>query len=194
MATAATCPYCKAALEKPPARKKACPSCGQFIFVRRGMLVTEEEAQIQDWTVRLEGIGITRSMFDRERQSLTQRFNRAASATDAIWGLLNQRVLQVKSFHERKIIYLEMANVLRQEGKSFNHILTEAAKQDLLNAQQLGIKRVEILTANDGNVCAGCRAHAGRVLTIKDALATTPIPNDCASPNGCRCMYLSVLD
>jgi DNA-directed RNA polymerase subunit RPC12/RpoP len=44
------CPYCGHTLEKKPVRKKKCPSCGNFIFVRtrpsdrQKVLVTEQQA------------------------------------------------------------------------------------------------------------------------------------------------------
>jgi hypothetical protein len=45
----AICPYCSSALEKKPSRKKKCPDCGNFIYVRtrpidrERVLVTEEQ-------------------------------------------------------------------------------------------------------------------------------------------------------
>ncbi len=50
--TKAICPYCGYHLEKMPARKKKCPNCGNFIYVRKRpyddkfVLVTKDEAEI----------------------------------------------------------------------------------------------------------------------------------------------------
>ena len=40
------CPYCAARLEPRPTRKKQCPTCGQTMYVRHGMLVTASDAKI----------------------------------------------------------------------------------------------------------------------------------------------------
>lgn len=188
----APCPYCRAKLDKQPTRKKACPHCGQFIFVRKGELVTEGEAQIRDWLVRLEGIGITRRMFDQERKTLDKKFGHPAKAGDVVWGLLNQQLLRAISADDKKLIHLEMAHVLQVEGKDPSPMLTEAARQELLNYQATGVKKVKIHTANDQHVCPACQAHAKRVFSLSEALAAMPIPGGCTSEHGCRCFYSPV--
>lgn len=40
------CPYCAARLEPRPTRKKQCPACGQTMYVRHGVLVTESDAKV----------------------------------------------------------------------------------------------------------------------------------------------------
>jgi hypothetical protein len=59
--TKPVCPHCQQGLEKMPARKKKCPSCGEFIYVRTRpadrvkVLVTEEQAAaIEEQWVRHE--------------------------------------------------------------------------------------------------------------------------------------------
>jgi len=48
------CPYCAAALEKKPSRKKKCPDCNNFIYVRtrpfdrKRVLVTEAQRDLID--------------------------------------------------------------------------------------------------------------------------------------------------
>jgi hypothetical protein len=48
----AICPYCSSALEKKPGRKKKCPDCGNFIYVRTRPIDRERvlvtEAQIAE--------------------------------------------------------------------------------------------------------------------------------------------------
>jgi uncharacterized Zn finger protein (UPF0148 family) len=54
-----TCPYCGSSLAERPKRKKKCPHCGNYIYVRtrpadrKKVLVTEEQAQEieQQWEV-----------------------------------------------------------------------------------------------------------------------------------------------
>ena len=40
----ALCPYCSTKLNKTPLRKTKCPACSQYIYVRKGKLVTEQSA------------------------------------------------------------------------------------------------------------------------------------------------------
>lgn len=37
------CPYCNNPLEKKPTRKKKCPSCGEYIYVKKGQLYKEDD-------------------------------------------------------------------------------------------------------------------------------------------------------
>ncbi len=45
----ALCPYCSGLLEKAPARKKKCPHCGNYMYVRGGKAYTEEGAKKADF-------------------------------------------------------------------------------------------------------------------------------------------------
>lgn len=38
-----TCPHCLSTLQPRPKRKKKCPHCGEYVYVRRGELVKEPE-------------------------------------------------------------------------------------------------------------------------------------------------------
>ena len=68
------CPYCKIELDTVFKRKKKCPQCDKFIFVRNGQLMTEDEANIEDWLIGLAQFGITKKDFDSNRQALSKQF------------------------------------------------------------------------------------------------------------------------
>ena len=42
------CPNCHQQLDIAPKRKAKCPHCKQYIYIRQGSLVTEDEAQTVD--------------------------------------------------------------------------------------------------------------------------------------------------
>lgn len=78
------CPYCNKELSVKPIKTQECPHCGENIFVRSGGLVTEEEAKIMDWLVRLEFVGGNRQDFDKQRNELSKQFGTPASVNDTI--------------------------------------------------------------------------------------------------------------
>lgn len=93
----AVCPYCNFEFEERPSRKKKCPNCGNFIFVRQGRLLTQEEAEIDDWLKRVEYLGVTKKVFLEEQEILSQRFGMKASVNDTAWGILNKLVVRKRN-------------------------------------------------------------------------------------------------
>lgn len=191
--TTKTCPYCGFNLEVIPKRKKKCPNCGDDIFVSKGKLYTKEEKDIRDWLRRVEDLGITRKMFNDEREKLSERFGLKASINDTAWTILNSINTPNKSYQDRKFIYLAMAHILQLEDKSTKEIMVQAHKMDLLEMKELvdnsGIEMMgKILTCNDDLVCDECRKLSKKVFTVDEALKTMPIPHQCTNKN-CRCWW-----
>ena len=77
-----TCPNCGNRLDKKPTRKKKCPHCSEFIFVRQGELYTEEQAEIMDQVRYLEQYGASQKMFEEARKELSEHFGSQASVRD----------------------------------------------------------------------------------------------------------------
>ena len=48
------CPYCQKALSETLKRKARCPFCGQTIFVRNSIMVSEYQSNKVDWLKRVE--------------------------------------------------------------------------------------------------------------------------------------------
>jgi len=188
--TTDTCPYCGAKLDKIPTRKKKCPECGNYIFVRFGKLYTEEEKNIKDFLDRytLQELGINRDDFNKTRQKLSEEFGAVASVNDTAWRLLNSINMNDKSYRDRRFIYTEMQQILISEGKNAKHIKFEIERMGLLEYKQEGVKRVEIKTCNDDHVCDQCKKLNGKVFDIDDALREMPIPTMCENDE-CRCWY-----
>lgn len=189
------CPYCGTLLEKKPARKKKCSNCGNYIFVRKGRLLTEDQKAVEEWLDSLAMFDVTEQTFNRHRKQLSKQFGSQPSVNDTVWRVLNSLVASTTDHSRAKLIYSEMAHLVRGEGKDPKPYLAKAAKQELLDMKESGISRVCVYTSNDDLVCSKCRALARKTFTIDQALRDMPIPNACDNDeDGCRCWYSAVVD
>lgn len=186
------CPNCGKALEDAPKRKTKCPHCGQYILVRKGELVTEEEASIRDWLARLGGLGVTRQDFERARGKLSKQFGFRAGVNDTVWRILNSMVGQPQSQPVLKSVYLEMAHLAELEGKDPKPYLTQAHEGEMSQHQESrAVRMVEFRTANDNFVCANCRALERKRFPVDEAPV---LPYErCTSKEGCRCWTAPVV-
>jgi len=114
-------------LQAKPTRKQECPHCNKFILVRNGELVTEEQATIIDWLIRLESFGVTQRDFDKHRDELSKQFGLQASVNDTLWRILNKLVVDyARSPAALEQVYREMAGLVSSEGKDPTQYLVEA--------------------------------------------------------------------
>jgi DNA-directed RNA polymerase subunit RPC12/RpoP len=96
------CPYCSAELDKMPGRKKKCPACEHYIYVRtrpsdrQRVLVTEiQAAEIEaQWAARSSSLNARRFVddleFEREKEALASRFGSIPSENDVLWAIFNR--------------------------------------------------------------------------------------------------------
>jgi DNA-directed RNA polymerase subunit RPC12/RpoP len=98
------CPYCESRLEKRPQRKKKCPHCGNFIFVRtrpkdrKRVLVTEEGAQqVDEEWMKVHGTYEAhreeQKRFEQRKQELSEKSDSEVSDFDVQWSLLNEDLM-----------------------------------------------------------------------------------------------------
>ncbi len=187
------CPYCGEGLPRMPKRKMKCHSCEKDIFVRSkqkilpGSLFTQEDARVLDWLKRLEYLGII-DRFIKQKEKVGQ----SVKARDILWHVLNELALKA----EDGTAHYQMALFSREEGKPFFALLQESARMNLLKYKRGGVKKVRIATAGEYS-CAACQSFEGKVLSIRKALKTMPIPNkDCTFRTSddersfCRCRYI----
>ena len=213
MVTEPTCPYCSEVLDETPQRKKKCPSCGRYIFVRSGQdlfpstLLTEQDARVVDHFHTLKGTGtfdVRDADFLRERDELAQRFGRQPTSGDVLWSLYNRLAhdFVTSGAAPPAFLYFLMAHYLYEDGRDFFHLLQQSRRMELAHYKQLGfVEKVQIWTGRDAS-CEACRTLHGRVLTLEDALEQMPVPcKDCTfdfrgtgQPGWCRCSYLTVVD
>jgi len=204
----AQCPYCGVQLPKKPQRKTKCKSCGKYMFVRKHpktnkrKIMTEDKVKETEYLWKVMELGFSlddhSGDYTEMKAGLSKKFGRAAHASDVIWGLYNNLILQTKDLHNLKMIYYEMALFLDSEGKNPHTMLQQASKMELINYKNQGVKKVEILAT--ANSCPSCQQFNGKIYATDKALKEMPIPNeDCTTKmNGehgfCRCCYVPAID
>ncbi len=136
--TTKNCPYCGVKLAKIPKRKKKCPNCGNYIFVSKGKLFTEEEKDIRDWLMRFEHLKITRKMFNKKREKLSSQLGLVASVNDTGENILYE---------------------INKQG-----ISEEVAEWK----KSGDVKYVRWRTVNDECVCSVCRKRANKKFLLSE--------------------------
>lgn len=158
----AVCPYCNVALEEKPARKKKCPNCGNFIYVRtrpidnKKVLVTCAQIDLMEeqWAIyhgTHDEYLRQKSIVEQEKAELTERFGGPPAQNDVQWSLLNKQIIE----HSRsgnwgfyRNARFEMAEILRKERKLRQALSTylEVCYLDLNGPNNTGgINSAEIL-------------------------------------------------
>ena len=97
----AICPYCGIRLEKTPQRKKKCPSCGNYIYVRTNlltnekMLLTEEQKNLLDRErSTIEEMNNAIAMGDISKKEFMSLKRRNIPDVEIIWQLLNKKAMK----------------------------------------------------------------------------------------------------
>ena len=201
----AICPHCGTELSPIPRRKKKCPECGHFVFVRTRsedgirLLLTEEQALFHDYYKRLEHHGIDNKVIYNVRQRLAKQFNIIEPFDgDVIWAALNEKLMhsmKAGDWNELKLLYHTEADFLRDTDKPFFRVLQESVRAELRGYEERGASAVEVrgtIGAAYEN-CNSCNQVKGKRMSVAQALDSMPIPPpDCA--NGmCRCWYAPIV-
>jgi hypothetical protein len=188
-------------LEKVPSRKTKCPHCGKSVVVRRGVLMTEQDAADADllrrWLRPLDQFGATEEKFSQARADLTKQFGTEASIRDSIWRTMNLLVAESRATEKLERIYLLMGQFVAEEGKDPSPYVEQAmeVKSSSIRREVTRLSRlideteftVTIHTCNDEYVCESCRKAAQRNYGNEEFLELLPIPTVCTSSHGCRC-------
>jgi predicted nucleic acid-binding Zn-ribbon protein len=205
------CPYCAERLETRPQRKKKCPHCGNYIFLKRRPdgknkeLVTETQAleiekqwkEVHEHNELLNDLkewGISEREFVRAKSKFD---GGGAPDGDVIWSLLQKKLLSLAKnaeYSQMQAIYYKQAIYFARQGKDPNVMLYEANKMQLQDYKRLGAKKVQIIFS--GNGCESCEKLDGKTMTISKALKDMPLPHkDCTADvfgnevPFCRCSY-----
>jgi len=140
----------------------------------------------------------------KARESLSKKWGRRASAADAAWGILNELVVATPDFHDRGMLYFQMARFLWDEGKDHLELARQCRQMELANWKHaadtgvLDLRRawIVVITAKQMS-CPACRALEGVRFTHAEAMERAPIPvASCThelspgrSHGWCRCCY-----
>lgn len=125
------CPYCSKPLAKMPAKKKKCPECGNFIFVRtrpsdnEKVLVTEAQTELikEQWAIANgthEEYLKEKATFNSTKDHLTKQFGCEPSDNDVRWRLLGQEQLEhakAAKWGLYRNTILQMGEILRKEDR-----------------------------------------------------------------------------
>jgi hypothetical protein len=183
------CPYCGFEFPQKPTRKKTCPSCAQTVIVRQGILLTVEEASIEDWLKIENFLALDRKGFREFQKKVSEQTNIKASVHETCWFILRHFMSLTTKAHEKKWLYLGMSRLSRMEGKSGKDFLACAFKVELLDWKANDVTKVKISTVNDDGVCKKCKSMSKKAIPIDQAIAELPVPYACDSEDGCRCSY-----
>jgi uncharacterized Zn finger protein (UPF0148 family) len=217
--TQSICPYCGVTLEKRPQRKKKCPSCGNFIYVktlpttREKVLVTESQAEEiekqwaamyerRKWRDTLASYGISEADYDKEKLRLARQLGREVKDREIAWTLFSRLLRSTTDLQSLKMINYQMALFVEEDSGDFRPFLEKAAELELLNYKRSRVvRKVQVLSAGAGNSCEVCFEQDGKVYTIDEALKLKPIPcKGCTHTLSgkragfCRCLYNAVIE
>lgn len=136
------CPYCGNVLEKMPGRKKKCPSCSNFIFVRtrpldgKRVLIREDqkEEMEEQWAIKHDvyeefstGRWGTKEELESMRDELRKRTGREPLERDVQWQLFHKKTLEHASNYDMGLytnVILYRAEFLQYEGRSKQALVT----------------------------------------------------------------------
>jgi hypothetical protein len=204
------CPYCHQPLDKAPKRKKKCPNCGNFMYVRGGMPFTEDQVKERDylnfWLSHFEyTYGISKSEFENHRAEMSKQRGFKASANDTVWSMLNK--LQVNTnpnFNLKKAIDIkhDMILVYKEEGRDISPLIAELNKviglrfkKELAQYQANNMFTYVQIRAGErddfSRCCPWCRSQA---YTIHHKMECPIVPHNCTSELGCRCRVMPMID
>jgi hypothetical protein len=200
VASDASCPHCNVILDPIPQRKTRCRACGNDIYVRTNPFnkqkiyyLKHEDALSLD---TVKNLPISEKEYDKTEKELAKKFGKPPMPGDVVWGILNNHLvsaMQRNDWQDMKMIYWQQARLLFESGQEFFGVLQESAKCELHRYKVSNVvHKVEILTA--GSSCSKCQSLQGKIITVKEALVTMPIPvKDCENIF-CRCTYLAVVE
>jgi len=127
----AICPYCQSELEKFPCRKKKCPTCKEFIFVRtrpsdnKKILIREDQIiEVEElWSIKNgthDNFLEDRRKFSKQKESLTSAIGREPTENEVNLELLNQELASYAKDYQWGLYRnakLSIGTILKKEGK-----------------------------------------------------------------------------
>jgi len=109
------CPYCHLSLSRKPKRRTACPACSHNISVRKGELCTKggglrSGLVLETWDRAIRISSRSKSALGRVRATCEIRL-------DTVWRLMHNVLEMASDWHQRKMIYFQMARFLWEDKR-----------------------------------------------------------------------------
>jgi len=155
------CPYCDAPLEKMPGRKKKCPACGEFIYVRtrpndnNKILIREDQIVYVEeaWAIKNgthDQFLAERKAYNEQKEELRKKFGREPIDNDIKWAQLNKKLLthaQSNHWGLYRNARLSMGDILKKESKEVEALDTylEVCYLDINGPNNCGTRDPSIL-------------------------------------------------
>ena len=167
----ATCPACRSALPKKPSKKTKCASCGEFIFVRDGRLMTAKEIeQKRIARIRVNDIhylGFSEEQFRAKAKTITEAAGHRPAFVDVIIVLVEERASgllaqedSTAKFISLRAIYTSASDILKREERDTRPMKRLGHLYEAKLLRKIGFKRLAF-RAPDGS-CEQCAALSGK--------------------------------
>lgn len=129
----AICPSCNCKLDEKPERKKKCPQCGNFIYVRsrpldrKRVLISDKQIEQLDYQWQIYNDQKEQENYEQDpeyikvRDELRNKFNREPSFSDVRWALANLKGIEHAKNNQWGLYRdakHEMAKILEREGRT----------------------------------------------------------------------------
>jgi len=155
------CPYCDSELDKFPGRKKKCPSCGEFIYVRtrpndeKKILVREDQIiEVEElWSIKNgnhKEFLAERKLFSDKKAELASSLGKEPNDNEVKYALLELELEKYANEYQWGLYRnarLSMGDILKKEGKTSEAINTylEVCYIDINGPNNCGTRDPEIL-------------------------------------------------
>jgi hypothetical protein len=177
--TEVVCPYCRNRLDKKPGRKKKCPHCANFIYVRtrpldnQKVLVTEEQREVieEQWSI----VNGTHDDYIAERRARKEKGLRLARqfAREPTEEEIRRSLLADKTRESNLRVLREVKRLQREIPGGFG---------------------VEIHSVLGNTTCDFCANMDGKIIPADQCIPENIPPwSQCTSEEGCRCTILTAM-
>lgn len=140
---------------------------------------------------------IEKSFLEQKRDEWFIRNGESSSYPDLIWALSHELLHEYgksDNFFNMKMLYFEMAFLLKNRNEDFFHLLQESKRMELYDIKKnfAGDPESKVMIICGETDCTACSKLNGLTLTIDEALERMPIPpKKCSHNDGwCTCCYI----
>ena len=176
----AVCPYCNAAINKKPGRKKKCPHCGNDIYVRtrpgddQKVLVTIVLADVIDeqWSIvngTHDAYLAKRQEKEKARSRLRKRQGSEPSDNDIQWDILQKEAFEharAGNWGWHRNASFSMAEILRKTSKLNDALLIylEVCYLDVCGPVNTGGRRENGFRRSEGLLAPGVTSRIANII------------------------------